>query len=193
MQPLTQNTDIMNTMTPDNITRMIDAMSVDELRMRLAAYMMAELQKASQPVAIEVRLSDTLNRGGRYDVFFVMENGEEVEVKFTDRYSRLIYIYTLLHPKGFQRRSLEANNYKQLCNLYRKLYFTSSEPLLKSIDRYGFDQFFCQAVAQSRVAVRNAISASDDVEIARPQRHNGKTIVIFAANGGTVIVDNSLL
>ena len=87
----------MNTMTPDNITRMIDAMSVDELRMRLAAYMMAEQQKASQPVA------------------------------------------------------------------------------------------------QSRVAVRNAISASDDVEIARPQRHNGKTIVIFAANGGNVIVDNSLL
>ena len=182
----------MENMTPENITRMIDAMSVDELRMRLTAYMLAEMQKASQPKAIEVRLSDTLDRGGRYDVFLVMENDEAVEVKFTDRYSRLIYIYTLLHPQGFQRRSLEANNYKQLCDLYRKLYFTSSEPLLKSIDRYGFDQFFCQAVAQSRVAVRKAISASGEVEIARPQRHNGKTIVTFAANGGIVIVDNSL-
>ena len=98
----------MESMTTQNITRMIDAMSVDELRMRLAAYMMAEQQKALQPIAIEVRLSDILNRGGRYDVFFVMENNEEVEVKFTDRYSRLIYIYTLLHPKGFQRRSLHV-------------------------------------------------------------------------------------
>lgn len=183
----------METMTTQNITSMIDAMSVDELRMRLAAYMLAEQQKASQPKAIEVRLSATLDRGGRYDVYLVMENGEEVEVKFTDRYSRLIYIYTLLHPQGYQRRSLEAHNYKQLCDLYRKLYFTSAEPLLRSIDRYGFDQFFCQAVAQSRVAVRKAICTSDEVEIARPQRHNGRTIVTFAANGGNVIVDNSLL
>ena len=54
----------MESMTTQNITRMIDAMSVDELRMRLAAYMMAEQQKALQPIAIEVRLSDTLNCNG---------------------------------------------------------------------------------------------------------------------------------
>lgn len=183
----------MKNMTPENITRMIDAMSVDELRMRLTAYMLADQQKDEQLVAIEVRHSDTLDKGARYKVLLVKENGEEVEVIFTDRYSRLIYVYTLLHPQGYQRRSLQANNYRQLCDLYRKLYFTSAEPLLKSIERYGYSQFFCQAVAQSRVAVRKAIGASDEVEIARPQRHNGKTIVTFAANGGNVIVDRSLL
>ena len=50
----------MKNMTPENITRMIDAMSVDELRMRLIAYMLADQQKDEQPMAIEVRLSDTL-------------------------------------------------------------------------------------------------------------------------------------
>ena len=178
-------------MTPENITKMIDAMSVEELKIRLAAYMEAD-KELPKPVAIEVRMKENGGSRGRYDVLLIMEDGEELEVKFTDRPSRLIYIYTLLHPQGFQRRSLTANNYRPLRELYSKLYFTSADALLKSIESLTFDQFFNQAVSQARVSIRKTISNSKDFEIARPQQHGGKTIIDFVANEGKVIIDSSL-
>lgn len=180
----------MNNITPSDIRKMIDAMSVEELKQRLYDYMLADYQP-SYPVAIQVRLKDTPNRGGRYDVFFIMNDGEEVEVKFTDRHSRLIYIYTLLHPQGYQRRSLTKNNYQPLCELFSKIYFADPAPLLKSIGD-KFDRYMNQSVAQARAAVRRAISDSEPFEIDRPQRHGGRLLVKFVADNGTVITDNSL-
>ena len=87
-----------------DIQTKIDSMSLDEIKQRLAAYMAADEQLAPRPVAIEVRLSDTGNVRCRYDVLLIAENGQETEVKFRDRCSRLLYIYTLLHPQGYQRR-----------------------------------------------------------------------------------------
>jgi hypothetical protein len=57
----------------------------------------------------------------------------------------------------------------------------------------NFDHYFNQAVAQSRRAIRETIGASEQFEIALPQRHGGKTLVSCAANGGHVIIDSSLL
>lgn len=179
-------------MTPENIERMINAMSVEEMKTRLAAYMTADQQLAG-PVAIEVRLKDEADSRCRYKVLLVMEDGEEIEVKFTDRPSRLLYIYTLMHPQGFQRRNLTKNNYQPLRELYSKLYFTSTDAVLKSIESLTFNQYFNQAVSQARSAIRKAISKSEDFVIACPQQNNGKTLVTFAANGGQVIIDNSLL
>ena len=180
----------MNNNTPTDIKKLIDTMSVEELRQRLSDYMLADNQ-LPRPVAIEVRLKDKSTKGGRYDVLFIFENGEDVEVKFTDRHSRLIYIYTLLHPQGYQRRSLAKNNYEPLCDLFSTIYFMEPAPLLKSIGD-NFDQYMHQAVAQARVAVRNAIARSEDYVIDHPQRHGGRLLVKFAANKGTVIIDNSL-
>ncbi len=180
----------MNNNTPTDIKKLIDTMSVEELRQRLSDYMLADNQ-LPRPVAIEVRLKDKSTKGGRYDVLFIFENGEEVEVKFTDRHSRLIYIYTLLHPQGYQRRSLTKNNYQPLCELFSKIYFADPAPLLKSIGD-KFDRYMNQSVAQARAAVRRAISDSEPFEIDRPQRHGGRLLVKFVADNGTVITDNSL-
>lgn len=160
-------------MTTNNTTfvmKMLDAMSVEELKNRLTAYMMADEKLVSRPIGVEVRLADSLDRGGRYDVLIILEDGSEKEVKFHDRHSRLVYIYTLLHPKGYQRRSLKANNYQALKELFSKIYFGSAEPLLKAIGN-DFDHYFSQAVAQSRRAIRETIGDSDAFEIALPQRH----------------------
>ncbi len=84
-------------MATNNITfvkKMLDAMSVEELKNRLAAYMMADKNLVSRPIGVEVRLADTLDRSGRYDVLIILEDGSEKEVKFHDRHSRLVYIYT---------------------------------------------------------------------------------------------------
>ena len=156
----------MNTNNITFVKKMLDAMSVEELKNRLATYMMADENLVSRPIGVEVRLADSLDRSGRYDVLIILEDGSEKEVKFHDRHSRLVYIYT-------------------------KIYFGSAEPLLKAIGN-DFDHYFSQAVAQSRRAIRETIGASDAFEIALPQRHGGKTLVTFAANGGDVIVDSSL-
>ena len=180
------------TTIPTFIHEMLDAMNVEELKNRLAAYMMADENLVSRPIGVEVRLADTLDRSGRYEVLIVLEDGSEKEVKFHDRHSRLVYIYTLLHPQGYQRRSLRTNNFQALRELFSRIYFESPEPLMKAIGK-NFDQYFSQAVAQSRRAIRETIGASEQFEIALPQRHGGKTLVSCAANGGHVIIDSSLL
>jgi hypothetical protein len=113
-------------------------------------------------------------------------------VKFRDRYSRLVYVYTLLHPKGYQRRLAAANNYKALRQLYTMLYFKDSNALLKTIESTDFDHFFSQYIAQSRNAIRMATPHAADFAIDRPQSNDGKVLIPFVAQGGTVILDNSL-
>ena len=183
---------IVKHMTEKNIQEMIDAMSVEEMKNRLADYMIADETICPCPIGVEVRLSENFSRKGRYDVLLIMKDGSEVEVKFRDRHSRLIYIYTLLHPQGFQRRSLETNNYKALKELFSKIYFTTTEPLMKAIGD-KFNQYLSQAISQSRVAVREAAANTKDFESAMPTRNGGKTIIDWAAKGGEVIIDNSLL
>ena len=177
-----------------NFLDIINTMSDDEIRQRLAEYMAADERYMSPLVAVEVRLGGN-NAHCRYDVLLIAEDGTETEVKFRDRYSRLIYIYTLLHPQGYQRRQVAADNYRALRRLYSQLYFKDSEALLKTIestDTKRPGQFFNQYVTQSRVAVRRASPLAKSDAIDRPQAHNGRVLIPFAADGGTVIIDNSL-
>lgn len=166
-------------------------MSQEEIKERLAAYMAADKQLTPRPVALEVRLSSN-NTRCRYDVLIIFEDGQKAEVKFHDRCSRLIYIFTLLHPQGYQRRLAAANNYKALKQLYTMLYLKDSDALLKTIESTGFDHFFCHYIAQSRKAIRLAVPYSEDFAIDRPQSHDGKLLIPFVAQGGKVILDNSL-
>ena len=174
------------------IEKMIQAMTTDEMKQRLAEYMAADQQLAPRPIAVEVRPSNTANAKCRYDVLLIAENGQETEVKFRDRYSRLVYIYTLLHPQGYQRRLAAANNYKMLRDLYTMLYFKDSNALLKTIESTGFDHFCSHYIAQSRNAIRQATPHACDFAIDRPQSHDGKVLIPFVAQGGTVILDHSL-
>ena len=90
------------------IQEAIQQMSVEEMQQRLAEYMAADKEWAPKPIAIEVRHRDIKDISGTniYDVIVVKDDNTEEVIKFEDRYSKLIYIYTLLHPKGYQRRSL---------------------------------------------------------------------------------------
>lgn len=90
------------------IQEAIQQMSVEEMKQRLASYMAADKEWAPKPIAIEVRHRDIKDIIGTniYDVIVVKDDGTEEFIQFDDRYSKLIYIYTLMHPKGYQRRSL---------------------------------------------------------------------------------------
>lgn len=165
-------------------------MTTDELRARLAEYMLHDTSLLPPLVAVEVRLADNF-RGCRYEVLLIDKEGNEFIVPFHDRYSRLIYIYALLHPKGFQRRRVAADNYRELCQLY----FRDSAALLRTVETTDAErpgQFISQYVAQSRKAIRQASPLAEPFVFDLPQRHNGRLLIPFAANGGTVIIDSSL-
>ena len=174
------------------IEKMIEAMTTDEMKQRLAEYMAADQQLAPRPVVVEVRPSNINNVRCRYDVLLIAEDGQETVVKFRDRYSRLVYIYTLLHPQGYQRRLAAANNYRALRQLYTLLYFKEGDALVKTIEGTGFDHFFSHYIAQSRNAIRQATPHASDFAIDRPQSHDGKVLIPFVAQGGTVILDKTL-
>lgn len=181
----------MNTNNNTTIMNMLDQMSVEELKNRLAAYMLADESLMPKPIGVEVRLTDDITKSCRYDVFLLMDDGTEKEVKFRDRYSRLIYIYTLMHPKGYRSAFLKNNGLKGLCDLYSTLYFASAEPLMQYTgDR--FKQFFYQSVAQSRVFIRNTDPHAKEFEIGSPKKYDGRTLVPAAADASKVIIDNSL-
>ena len=163
-----------------------------EIRQRLAEYMESDITLMPRLVAVEVRLSGGTSSRCRYDVLLIDEEGGETSVKFRDRCSRLMYIYTLLHPQGYQRRSAATNDYRELRQLFSQLYFTDSEALVRTIESTGYNQFVSQYVTQSRVAVRQTSPLASPFAIDRPQAHHGKLLIPFVAQGGTVIIDASL-
>jgi hypothetical protein len=177
-------------MTFQEIREQIDSMSLEEIKQRLANYMATDSQVAPRPVEIAVRLSNNVRC--RYEVVLVATDGTETLVDFGDRYSRLVYLYTLLHPQGFQRRQAAANDYQVLRQLYTLLYFRDSNALLKTIRSQGFDHFFSHNVAQSRKAIRRATAYAQDFAIDRPQPNGGKTLIPFVCQGGRVLLDDSL-
>ena len=170
---------------------MIDRMSTEEMKTRLTEYMVQDKSLKAHIVAIEVRRCERKNAKCRYDVVLIDEEGEEKKVKFNDRYSRLIYVYTLMQKEGYQRYKLAANGRKVLGRLYSMLYFKDSTKLLESIEK-DFDHFMSQAVAQSRKAIRNVGIGGEELEIGSP-RTLGRVAIPFVANGGRVTIDESLL
>ena len=178
--------------TNNRITEIINNMSIDELKASLSDYMMNDASLMPSLVAVEIRINEQDNNRCRYTVLLIDEEGGETEVTFRDRYSRLIYIYTLLHPQGYQRRVPSANGYRELCRLYSLLYFKDSEALLNTIASTGFEHFLSHYIAQSRNAIRRASPLAKEFAIDRPQQHNGKVLIPFAAEGGNVVIDASL-
>jgi len=173
------------------IEESLASMSVEELKARLAEYMKNDASLKPRLVTIEVRLIADFARR-RYDVILIDEEGEETPVKFSDRCSRLIYIYTLLHPHGYQRRKPAGDNYRALSQLYNLLFFMNSETLLKTINSTGYEHFLSHYVAQSRKAIREASPLAAPLAIDRPQAHSGKILIPFVEQGGNVIIDSSL-
>ena len=143
--------------------------------------------------AVEVRLSSKKRTKDRYDVILIDSEGGETIVKFKFHSSKLIYIYTLLHPKGYQRRKLQANNYLALRRLNNLLFFRDDKSLLKSINGSGFDHFVSQFVSQSRTAVRRASNLAEQFVIDQPHSHNGKLLIPFVAQGGRVLLEKSIV
>lgn len=177
-----------------NIQEAIQQMSVEEMQERLARYMAADKEWAPKPVAIEVRHRDIKDISGSriYDVIVLKDDGTEEIIQFGDRYSKLIYIYTLLHPKGYQRRSLDKpkQDYPELSSLYRAIYMTGPDRLIAYTAK-GFNHMMSMAISFIRKAFKEKIGC-EGLTIGNPRHYSGRTVIPSVYNGLEVIIDPQL-
>lgn len=159
------------------------------------------------PVSISVRSEHRKGTTMFYGVYLQMNNGEEVKVDFESRSSQLMYVYTLLHPNGFQRRVLEKNDYKELANLFCVLFGTAPDTFLRSLkhkkSQKELDHFFSHAISRSRAAIKKVMEkairysvshqgAWNDMFIDNPHHNNGRTVIPFAVNQEKIFIDAKL-
>ena len=176
------------------IQEAIQQMSVEEMQERLARYMAADMEWAPKPVAIEVRHREIKDIVGTniYDVIVLKDDGTEEVIKFEDRYSKLIYIYTLLHPKGYQRRSLNKpeQDFSELASLYRSVYMADPGRLIAYTAK-DFNHMMSMAVAFVRKAIDKMIGC-EELTIGNPRQYYGRTVIPAVYNGLEVILNSQL-
>lgn len=172
----------------------IQQMSVEEMQQRLAEYMAADKEWAPKPVAIEVRHRDIKDISGTniYDVIVLKDDNTEEVIRFEDRYSKLIYIYTLLHPKGYQRRSLNkpAKEFPELASLYRAIFMADPGRMIACTAK-DFDHMMSMAIAFVRKAIDKMIGC-EELTIGNPRQYSGRTVIPAVYNGLEVIIDSQL-
>ena len=156
------------------INEAIEQMSVEEMKQRLASYMAADKEWAPKPMAIE-KDDDT----------------EEV-IQFEDRYSKLIYIYTLMHPKGYQRRSLNKpeKDFSELACLYRAVFMADPDRLIAYAAK-DFDHMMSMAVSFVRKVLKKMIGC-EALTIGNSRHYNGRTVIPAVHDGLEVIIDSQL-
>ena len=172
----------------------IHQMSVEEMQQRLAEYMAADKKWAPKPIAIEVRHRDVNDITGSniYDVIILKDDNTEEAIKFEDRYSKLLYIYTLLHPKGYQRRSLNKPEkaFPELASLYRAIFMAYPKRMIASAEK-DFDHMMSMAIAFVRKAI-DKMMGCEELSIGNPRQYNGRTVIPAVYNGLEVIIDSQL-
>jgi len=172
----------------------IQQMSVEEMQQRLAEYMAADKEWAPKPIAIEVRHRNVkdINGSNIYDVIVLKDDNTEEVIKFGDHYSKLIYIYTLLHPKGYQRRSLNKPEkaFPELASLYRAIFMAYPKRMIASAEK-DFDHMMSMAIAFVRKAI-DKMMGCEELSIGNPRQYNGRTVIPAVYNGLEVIIDSQL-
>ena len=176
------------------IEEAIQKMSVEEMQQRLAEYMAADKEWAPKPIAIEVRHRNVkdINGSNIYDVIVLKDDNTEEVIKFGDHYSKLIYIYTLLHPKGYQRRSLNKPEkaFPELASLYRAIFMAYPKRMIASAEK-DFDHMMSMAIAFVRKAI-DKMMGCEELSIGNPRQYNGRTVIPAVYNGLEVIIDSQL-
>ena len=176
------------------ISEAIEQMSVEEMKQRLASYMAADKEWAPKPVAIEVRHRDIKDISGTniYDVIVLKDDGSEATVNFGDRYSKLIYIYTLMHPKGYQRRSLNKpeKDFSELACLYRAVFMADPDRLIAYATK-NFDHMMSMAISFIRKAFEGMIGC-EELSIGNVNQYSGRTVIPAVHDGLEVIIDSQL-
>lgn len=176
------------------IQEAIDNMSVAEMKERLATYMAADKEWAPKPIAIEVRHRDTKDVSGSniYDIIAILDNDTEVPIKFRHRNSMVLYVYTLMHPNGYKRASLDKRDkgFPELASLYNTLFMSNPKRLIEQAEK-DYDHFFSMAAADIHKTIGRHVGL-EELTFDSPRQHNDRTLIPAVKNGLQVIIDRQL-
>ena len=150
----------------------------------------------AKPQTIEVRMrtNRTSKASALFDVVIHMTNGKEITLDFKNNNRAInIYVYALTHPKGFYRRTLQNNNFKEIVDLYSKMNRSGIERFENSLNN-DFDRIVSQAISQVRRAITQASREEvwkENVSLVKGAKE--LLYIPFVKNGGRVIIDDRIL
>ena len=159
--------------------------------------MAADKEWGPKPIAIEVRHRNVKDVS-RYQYLRCRyplkdDNSTEEVIKFGDHNSKLIYIYTLMHPKGYQRRSLNKpeKDFPELARLYRAIFMANPDRMIAYTAK-DFDHMMSMAIAFVRKAIDKMMGCEEltignPSSVLRSHRHPRRSTM-----GWEVIIDSQL-
>ena len=172
------------------IQEAIRQMSSEERDTLLAAYMEKDKAWAPKPVAIEVRRREEEKISGNrfYDVIVILEDGQEVQIHFRNLKSEVLYVYALLHPRGFLRESLNRPGCPKLARLYNLLYMADPRILVNQASK-NFDRMISKAISAARRSIENVLIFAEELSFGNPRHYDMKTVIPAVYDGLEVILD----
>ena len=175
------------------IQEAIQQMSIDEMKERLAVYMSQDKAWAPKPIAIEVRKrrEEEISGNRIYNIIVILEDGQEVQIHFVNLKSEVLYVYALLHPRGFLRDSLDRPGYPALSKLYSLLYMADPRKLVAQAE-INFDRMVSQAISDSRRAISEKLIFDEELSFGNPRHYDMMTVIPAVYNGLQVIIDESI-
>lgn len=118
---------------------------------------------------------------GSYAIVVDDGNGSRYELHFAERPAKVLYMFALRHPEGFQRRLLARDNYAELLDICRQIYGTGIALRTSKRLASNFDRFVSQGMAALRRGI--AASTTDNVVLAK-----GLSLVDPRSTGGLVYI-----
>jgi hypothetical protein len=172
------------------IQEAIRQMSSEERDTLLVAYMEKDKAWAPKPVAIEVRRREMNEVSGNriYNIIVILEDGQEVKIHFRNPKSEVLYIYALLHPRGFLRESLNRPGCPKLANLYTILYMADPRILVNQASQ-NFDRMMSQAISDARRSIEDALIFAEELSFGNPRHYDMKIVIPAVYDGLEVILD----
>ena len=175
------------------MTKILEAirqMSSEERNTLLAAYMEKDKAWAPKPVAIEVRRREMEEISGNrlYNIFVILEDGQEVKIHFRNLKSEVLYVYTLLHPRGFLRESLNRPGCPRLARLYNLLYMADPRILVNQASQ-NFDRMMNQAISDARRTIEETLLFAEELSFGNPRHYDMKIVIPAVYDGLEVILD----
>ena len=175
------------------IQEAIKQMSSEERDTLLAAYMEKDKAWAPKPVAIEVRRRKMGEISGNrfYDIIVILEDDQEVPLHFRNLKSEVLYVYALLHPRGFLRESLNRPGCPQLARLYNLLHMADPRILVNQASQ-NFNRMMNQAISDARRAIEEKLLFAEELSFGNPRHYDMKIVIPAVYDGLKVILDQEI-
>ena len=114
-----------------------------------------------------------------------------LKIHFRNLKSEVLYVYALLHPRGFLRESLNRPGCPKLANLYTILYMADPRILVNQASQ-NFDRMISQAISDARRSIEEALIFAEELSFGNPRHYDMKIVIPAVYDGLKVILDQEI-